>query len=254
MRNFATLLKHELRMLLISPATYLAAFFFYLIMGLLYWSILRDMVATAQDELPVVYFFKLFWLPAFFVVPLLTMKSIAGQRSDGTLDALFATATSHGSIILSKFAGSYCFYLLLWIGTLCFPLITLFFFPNVAPPEALLQNAAVTGSLVFIALSGFLFIAIGIFASCLTRSQLVAGMLTFTALFAAIIGGSQIESLTDYTAQLNPWLEPLANYLQVFQHLDDFSRGIIDTRPFFYYLSTGSLILCLATLVIEAKS
>ena len=90
MRNFATLLKHELRMLLISPATYLAAFFFYLIMGLLYWSILRDMVATAQDELPVVYFFKLFWLPAFFVVPLLTMKSIAGQRSDGTLDALFA--------------------------------------------------------------------------------------------------------------------------------------------------------------------
>ena len=134
------------------------------------------------------------------------------------------------------------------------PLITLFFFPNVAPPEALLQNAAVTGSLAFIALSGFLFIAIGIFASCLTRSQLVAGMLTFTALFAAIVGGSQIESLTDYTAQLNPWLEPLANYLQVFQHLDDFSRGIIDTRPFFYYLSTGSLILCLATLVIEAKS
>ena len=121
MRNFTTLLKHELRMLLISPATYLAAFFFYLIMGLLYWSILRDMVATARDELPVVYFFKLFWLPAFFVVPLLTMKSIAGQRSDGTLDALFATATSHGSIILSKFAGSYCFYLLLWIGTLCFP-------------------------------------------------------------------------------------------------------------------------------------
>ena len=39
-------------------------------------------------------------------------------------------------------------------------------------------------------------------------------MLTFTSLFAAIVGGSQIESLTDYTAQLNPWLEPLANYLQ----------------------------------------
>ncbi len=241
-------------MLLISPATYLAAFFFYVVMGLLYWSILRDMIATAQDELPAVYFFKLFWLPTFFVVPLLTMRSVAGQRSDGTLDALFTTATSYSSIILSKFAGAYLFYLLLWVGTLCFPAITLLFFPHVAPLEALLERAAVTGSLLFIALSGFLFIAIGIFSSCLTRSQLVAGMLTFTALFAAIVGGSQIEGLTQYSADMNSWLQPLAGYLQVFQHLDDFSRGIIDTRPFFYYISTGSLVLGLATLVIEAKS
>jgi ABC-2 type transport system permease protein len=254
MRNFTTLFQHELRMLLISPATYLAAFFFYVVMGLLYWSILRDMIATAQDELPAVYFFKLFWLPTVFVVPLLTMRSVAGQRSDGTLDALFTTATTYSGIILSKFAGAYLFYLLLWVGTLCFPAITLLFFPHVAPLEALLERAAVTGSLLFIALSGFLFIAIGIFSSCLTRSQLVAGMLTFTALFAAIVGGSQIEGLTQYSADMNSWLQPLAGYLQVFQHLDDFSRGIIDTRPFFYYISTGSLVLGLATLVIEAKS
>lgn len=241
-------------MLLISPATYLAAFFFYVIMGLLYWSILRDMAANAQDELPAVYFYKLFWLPAFFVVPLLTMKSLAGQRDDGTLDALFTTSTSNASIILSKFTGAYCFYLLLWAGTLCFPLITLLVFPHVAPPEALLQRAAVTGSLTFIALSGFFFIAIGIFSSCLTRSQLVAGMLTFTALFVAIVGGSQLEALSTQGIGLDPWLQPISGYLQVFQHLDDFSRGIIDTRPFFYYLSTGLLMLGTAILVIEAKS
>ncbi|MGB0344604.1 MAG: ABC transporter permease, partial [Coraliomargarita sp.] len=180
--------------------------------------------------------------------------SVAGQRGDGTLDALFTTSASHAGIILSKFAGAYCFYLFLWAGTLGFPLITLLAFPHVAPPEALLEKAAVTGSLAFIALSGFLFIAIGIFSSCLTRSQLVAGMLTFTALFVAIIGGSQLEAVSMQGTGLDPWLRPLAGYLQVFQHLDDFSRGIIDTRPFFYYLSTGSLMLGTATLVIEAKS
>ena len=44
------------------------------------------------------------------------------------------------------------------------------------------------------------------------------------------------------------------HYLQIFQHLDDFSRGVIDTRPFFYYTSTGVLLLGLSTLVIEAKA
>ena len=46
----------------------------------------------------------------------------------------------------------------------------------------------------------------------------------------------------------------MVNYLQIFQHLDDFSRGVIDTRPFFYYTSTGLLLLGLSTLVIEAKA
>lgn len=254
MQNFITLFRHELRMLIISPATYLSAFFFYIIMGLLYWSILRDMVATPQDELPAVYFFKLFWLPAFFVVPLITMRSVAGQRDEGTLDALFTTAASSTGIILSKFASAYLYYLLLWIGTLFFPLVTLLVFPHVAPPDALLQKAAVTGSLTFIALSGFLFISIGIFSSCLTRSQLVAGMLTFTALFVTIVGGSQLEALAMQGTGLDPWLQPVSSYLQIFQHLDDFSRGIIDTRPFFYYLSAGLLMLGIATFAIEAKS
>lgn len=253
MRHFLTLLKHELRMLLISPTTYLAAFFFYVIMGLLYWSLLREMVAIPQDELPAVYFFKLFWLPTFFVVPLLTMRSIAGQRSNGTLDALMTTATSCSNIVLSKFSGAYCFYMLLWLGTIGFPIITLIAFPHVAPSEALFNKAALTGSITFIAISGVLFIAIGILSSSLTRSQLVAGMFTFTTLFIIIVGSSQIGSLAEQSNDLNEWIQPLANYLQIFQHLDDFCRGIIDSRPFFYYLSTGAAVLGVTILVLETK-
>ena len=72
-------------MLLISPTTYLAGVFFYLIMGLLYWRLMTIIVAEPQDDLPSVSFFKFFWLPTLFVAPLLTMKSIAGERSSGTL-------------------------------------------------------------------------------------------------------------------------------------------------------------------------
>lgn len=254
MRHFFILLKHELRMLLISPPTYIAGVLFLLLMGFLYWVILQDMISTPQDELPAVEFFKSFWIPTFFVVPLLTMRSIAGERSIGTLDTLLTTPTSRVAVVLSKFAGAYLFYLLLWLATLGFPLVATTFFPAAAESGKLMELAPIFGSFAFIAISGVLFISIGIFASSITRSQLVAGMFTFTTLFVVIVGGQQLGSIAQSGAELSGWLEGTANYLQIFNHLDDFARGIIDTRPFFYYTSMGALLLGMSTLVIEAKA
>jgi ABC-2 type transport system permease protein len=254
MRHFFILLKHELRMLLISPPTYIAAVLFLCLMGFLYWAILRGMVNTPSDILPTVQFFSVFWIPVFFVVPLLTMRSIAGERSIGTLDTLMTTPTSRVAVVLSKFAGAYCFYMLLWSLTLGFPLLTERLYPQAAESGALLQTAPLAGSFLFLALSGLLFVAIGIFASSVTRSQLVAGMLTFTLLFVVIVGGQQMGNIAATGADLTGWMEATINYLQIFEHLDDFSRGIIDTRPFVYYTSTALLLLGLATLVVEAKA
>ena len=254
MRNFFTLLRHELRMLLISPPTYIAAVLFVSLMGFLYWAILRGMINTPEESLPIVQFLKIFWIPVFFVVPLLTMRSVAGERSTGTLDTLMTTPTSRVAVILSKFSGAYIFYMLLWLSTLSFPLIASKFFPSAAVSGSLLETAPIIGGFAFLALSGVLFISIGIFASSITRSQLVAGMLSFTTLFVAIIGGQQLGNIAENGAELAFWARELVNYLQIFEHLDDFSRGVIDTRPFFYYISTGALLLGLSTLVIEAKA
>lgn len=254
MRHFFTLLKHELRMLLISPPTYIAAVLFLCLMGFLYWAILRGMVNTPAEELPSVQFFKAFWIPVFFMVPLLTMRSIAGERSTGTLDTLMTTPTTRSAVILSKFAGAYIFYMLLWLATLGFPFIAQKLYPYAGESAALLEPASLIGSYLFLATSGMLFVAIGIFASSVTRSQLVAGMLSFTTLFVVIVGGQQLGNIADSGPELIGWLDATINYLQIFQHLDDFSRGIIDTRPFFYYTSTTALLLGLSTLVIEAKA
>lgn len=254
MRHFFTLLKHELRMLLISPSTYVAGVLFLCLMGFLYWAILRSSVNAPSEVLPSVQFFSIFWIPVFFVVPLLTMRSIAGERSVGTLDTLMTTPTSRVAVVLSKFAGAYIFYMFLWALTLGFPIMTQKLYPHAAEAGALLDPASITGSFIFLALSGVLFISIGILASSVTRSQLVAGMLSFTTLFVVIVGGQQLGNLAESGTQLVGWLDATINYLQIFEHLDDFSRGILDTRPFFYYLSTGLLLLGLSTLVIEAKA
>jgi ABC-2 type transport system permease protein len=254
MRNFFILLKHELRMLLISPPTYIAAVLFLTLMGFLYWAILRGMVNTPEDTLPIVQFLRIFWIPVFFVVPLLTMRSIAGERNSGTLDTLMTTPTSRMAVILSKFCGAYLFYMLLWLATLGFPWITAQQFPSAALSGGLMQTGPIIGGFTFLAISGILFISIGIFASSITRSQLVAGMLSFTTLFVVIVGGQQLANLAQSGTELSGWIDGAVNYLQIFEHLDDFSRGIMDTRPFFYYSSTGALLLGLSTLVIEAKA
>ena len=253
MRNFLTLLKHEIRMLLISPPTYIAAVLFLILMGFLYWAILRGMVNAPEDDMPFVQFLNFFWIPVFFVVPLLTMRSIAEERNTGTLETLMTTPTSCATMVSSKFLGAYGFYMLLWLLTLSFPMLASTFISGVDAGGNLLAKEPIIGGFAFLSLSGIFFISVGIFASSITRSQLVAAMFSFTALFVAIVGGQQLSTISQSGTDLPFGLNGIVNYLQIFDHLADFSNGMIDTRPFFYYTSTGIFFLGLATLMTEAK-
>ena len=81
MRGFLAIARHEVFVLLISPATYVAGFLFLLMMWLVYWLILKDL---PSEDLPASSFFQLFWLPVLFMVPLLTMRTLAEERRMGT--------------------------------------------------------------------------------------------------------------------------------------------------------------------------
>src|SRR4026208_2120126 len=74
MKHFFTLLSHEIRMLLVSPATYVAATLFLAFMGLIFSKILEDYSGTPQETSPANAYFSLFFLPVCVMVPLLTMK------------------------------------------------------------------------------------------------------------------------------------------------------------------------------------
>ena len=63
MKHFPTLLSHEIRMLLVSPATYVAGTLFLGFMGLIFTKILEDYSSAAQEVSPAFVFFNLFWLP-----------------------------------------------------------------------------------------------------------------------------------------------------------------------------------------------
>lgn len=249
MKHFITLLKHELRGILISSATYLAAFFFLIIMGFLYQFVLQDYNKSPQELLPTNIFFNAFFIPVLFLVPLLTMRSIAEERRLGLMDSLLTTPINSIELVASKFAAAYFFYCGLYLLTLAYPVITYHFFPD----DRILDQASLIGGFVIICASGLLYISIGILASSLTRSQLVAGIFCFSMLFGLVFGLKNLKDMADVHLEGISTITLLLEYIQVFDHVEDFSRGVLDTRPIIFYVSGCLLMLSLAVLAVDHK-
>ena len=249
MRHFFTIFSHELRMLLTTPSSYIAAVLFLAVTGFLFTGILEFYSGQPQETSPAHEFFRYFWLLVFTLVPLLTMKSVSEERRLGTLETLLTTPVSTAEVILGKFGAIYCFYLLLWgsTGGLFYILHRFATDPRLLDPGTLL------GGYLYVAVSGLLFVAIGVFASALARNQAVAAVVAFVMLFILIFGvGLALNVQLLQHGVFRP-VRAALDYAQVFQHLDDFSRGIIDTRHLFFYGTGTTLTLILTILGVEVR-
>ena len=249
MRHYPTILSHEIRALLYSPSTYIAAVFFLGVMGFIFAGILDLYSKAPQETPPAAVFFQIYWFPVFFMVPLLTMKSFAEERRMGTLETLLTTPVSTAEVVLGKFTAAYLFYMLLWASTLGFHYLLQLY----ARDARFLDPGPLVGGYLFIAISGLLFIAVGILASALTRNQAVAGILSFTMLLG-LIGG--LSYLGDLSALHTPALEPVkaaVESLRIGNHVEDFTHGVIDTRQVFFYVTGAVLALIFSILGVEVK-
>lgn len=251
MRGFSAIARHEMFVLLISPATYVAGFFFLLLMWLIYWLVLKDL---PSEDLPASSFFQLFWLPVLFMVPLLTMRSIAEERRMGTLESTLTTPTTPLAVVVGKFAGVYAVYLVFWALALSYPLLAAAQVPEGSANFSFAGGSQLTGGFLFVAVSGTMYIAAGIFASSLTRSQLVAAMLCFAILFMVILGEQLLFTYSGAQAIVPERWQPILDYFRTFRQLEDFSRGIVDTRPFALYFTSAAVLLGIAVVIVERKA
>jgi len=249
MRHFFTILGHEIRMLLVSTSTYLAAALFLAAMGMIFTGLLEVYSQAAQETSPAREFFRLFWLPVFILVPLMTMKSVSEERRLGTLETLLTTPVSTTEVILGKFGAVYILYLLFWGSTGGF----FFILHRFATDPRLLDPGTLFGGYLYIAVSGLLFVALGVFASALSRSQAVASVLALVMLIGLIFGPKLALDAQLLQVDAFQSLRHALDYATVFQHLDDFSRGIVDTRHLLFYLTGTVLTLILTVLGVEAK-
>ena len=249
MKHFFTLLSHEIRMLLVSPATYVAATLFLAFMGLIFTKILEEYSGTPQEVSPANVYFNLFWLPACVMVPLLTMKCIAEERRLGTIETLLTTPVTTTEVVLAKFGASYLLYSGLWALTIGF----FYILKKYAGGSTFIDLGPLIGGFLFIAVSGLFFVAIGVFASSVTRNQSVAGIIACVLLATLILGGNALSDSTWLEQGVLRPLKSIVDYAHVFTHRDDFTRGVIDVRHLLFYLSGTTLALIFSILSVEAK-
>jgi ABC-2 type transport system permease protein len=249
MKHFLTLLSHEIRMLLVSPATYIAATLFLSFMGLIFTKILEEYSGTPQETSPADVYFQLFWLPVCVMVPLLTMKCLAEERRVGTLETLLTTPVTTTEVVLAKFGAAYFLYSALWASTVGF----FYILKKFSGDARFLDSGPLLGGFLFIAVSGLFFVAIGVFASSLTSNQSVAGILGCVMLAMLIIGGNALSDSTWVEQGVFRPAKSIIDYAHVFAHRDDFTRGVVDTRHLLFYVSGTTLALIFSILSVEAK-
>jgi ABC-2 type transport system permease protein len=183
------------------------------------------------------------------MVPLLTMKCLAEERRLGTIETLLTTPVTTTEVVLGKFGAAYFLYLALWGSTGgLFYILRRF-----AGDPRLLDAGPLIGGYTFIAVSGLFFVAIGVLTSSFSRNQSVAGILSFVLLAAVIIGGRYLGTLTVLERDSLRPLKEAVDYVQVFGHYDDFTRGVIDARQILFYFSGTVLALIFSIFAVEAK-
>lgn len=245
MKSFYLLFLQEIHRLKRHASSYFIASFFLFIMG---FNFLYILFFNAQNQTEVSClqsFFEIFWIPSLFIIPLLTMRTLSEERRLGILESLLATPIDTSSLVLSKVFSVYCFYLLLWGINLIYPFFAEYYLQgDLSAP--LIHATTLIGGIIFICSSSFFFICIGIFASSLTRTQALAGLLCFCFLFVSLV-------CIKISCEMGYFQKDLCIYIDCFQQLNDLCKGSLDIRPLLFHIGGGILFIILTTTVLENK-
>lgn len=226
----------------------------YVILALAMWVIGLSYLAVALSingqavDVPLteaVYSTPFFWLVILLATPAITMRSYAHERSTGTWETLMTAPVASWEIVLAKFFGAWIFFMILWLPFVAY----LFAFRPYFEDPALLDLRILASTIFGVSLLGGLYVAIGCLASALTKSQMLSAMLAFalgmTLFLQSFISFQLPEGMPIWGA--------IFTHTSMFLHLEDFVRGIVDSRHVVFYLTLIILFLYLNWQIIEAR-
>lgn len=226
--------KREMRSYFTTPTGYIFAAIFLCASGFLF------ALCTLQMQTSDVSAYFQFLMYAYIVViPLLTMKSFAEEKKNGTEQLLLTSPVSLTSMVMAKFLAAFTMFAgTLLVSSLAMAVLGLYSEPN---------WARVIGCTVGILLVGICFIAIGLFVSSLTDNQFVAAIGTI-ALLAGLVVVAIINGLID-----NYYLRLVLDWISIYSRYMNFTYGIFDVASAVYYLSICVVFLFLTVRVYEKR-
>ncbi len=173
-----------------------------------------------------------------FFIPAITMRLLSEERKSGTIELLVTMPISDLDIVLGKyFAG---------LGLLVMAL--LFTFPYALTIMILGEpdiGMLICGYLGLI-LMGASYVSIGVFASTISKNQVVSFIIAFLIIFV-------LWMIDKFLVIMPTNLVPFLQFLSIDYHYQNISRGVIDSRDLLYYISLIIFMLSLSKLSLESR-
>ncbi|MDX2436761.1 MAG: ABC transporter permease [Acidobacteriota bacterium] len=243
MRKTWAIIRRELIAYFSSPLAYIVMTAFLLMQGYIFYLIVSFLNNPQTPAMtPLRLFFGgtiFFWLFLLFVVPVITMRLIAEERRSGTIEVLLTSPVSEAQVVVGKFTAVLIFYVALWLPTILYVVVL--------KRNSEIDLGPVVAGYIGVLLLGFLFLSVGTLASTLSNNQLIAAIIAFAAMVALFSIGLVEQLLT------SSFFKAVLAHMNLWTQMDDFAKGIVDTRHVVYQLSVGVLFLFLATKSLEVK-
>lgn len=224
----------ELKGYFYSPIAYIVISVFLAIIGWLFYS-----TFFLEQQAGLSRFFSLLPITFSFIIPAITMRLFSEEINQGSYELLLTLPVSFRDIILGKFLAAVSFIGIMLSPTLIYAVSTSFIGD--------LDWGPVVGGYFGALLLAAAFTAIGLFASTLTRNQVVAFIIGMTICFL-------LTQLINFLLYFLP--VSLVGFFQYFSaqfHFETIAKGIIDSRDILYFLTVTFVALYGANLVMEEK-
>lgn len=253
MRALGALIRREFRLYFVSPIGWVVLALFFIAVGLNFYGSLMNFVAYSRQagaglgadgpavdvntQLMTPFFFNLA-ITGFLLLPLLTMRLMAEERRQGTIELLLTYPVSDLQVVLGKYLAALAFYAVMLLGTLwTVGVVVRFGQPDPAP--------LVAGYLgVF--LYGGAFLSLGLMLSALTENQIVAGALALV-LFLLLWMFSWAASVTRGVAA------EIFGALSVVDRFKPMSQGVVDSHDVIFFVSLIAFGIFIAHEALSAR-
>lgn len=248
MRVYLTLVRRELTSYFTSLSGYLLIAVLLLLTGVSFIDIVEAVNNDTVDVPLTELFFgtPFFWLIILVVpAPVITMRLFALEKFSGTYETLMTTPVSDLQVVLAKFTAALGFYIIALLPLVGALQIVRYYTVAGVPFEWGLAATTFGG----VVLMGATYLAMGCLASALTRSQIIAA----TVSFALGVSLFLVSFLKFSVGNQAGGMAQLVTYISLFGHMEDFVRGVIDTRPLVFHLSLTGLLLFLNLKVVESR-
>ncbi len=177
-----------------------------------------------------------------FLVPALTMGLISDELKSGTFESLATLPLEDWDIVLGKFLGFARLHAIAIAGLAVFPVALIF----LALPGSGLDWGETLGVMLALLLQGFLLGAVGLFASCLSASQVVAFVTAFLIGFGFFAAGKLAVFFPGSAGTI-------LDFIGIDAHMQALAKGVLDTRDFLYFATMIPAFLCAAVERLKAR-